>query len=154
MRRNMLLAVVLIFPVLTFASQGEHVHSHQPMATAPSGGESINVVINPEARIRVVLVAPLPLPVPCGTTLAVPIRIINQGYVTGRLEAEPIGEVLEDDVVDFEDKPLTGDPEEVRTMRVTLVNAGQTDLTIAFRIPNGIPDLGGRNRINFLVSCL
>ena len=50
--------------------------------------------------------------------------------------------------------PLSGAAEELRTLRVTLTSRGPTDLTIGFRTRNNTPDLGGRDRVHFLLDCL
>ena len=41
-----------------------------------------------------------------------------------------------------------------RTLHITLARPGPTDLTIAIRARNEIPDLGGRDRVHFLMRCV
>ena len=53
----------------------------------------------------------------------------------------------------YQTEPLKGLPAEERTLRITARDPGTVDLTIAFRARNEIPDLGGRDRIHFLVRC-
>jgi hypothetical protein len=119
---------------------------------AARSAEPIRVTINPEGRVSVVFLGPLPPPTVRGTPLALAVRIVNLGFITGRLEARlvgaPVGSELE-----FAPEPLNGTPGEVRTLRLTLKNPGTTDLTIAFRIRNESPDLGGRDRIHLLIQC-
>ena len=55
--------------------------------------------------------------------------------------------------LDFHPEPLKGVPEELRNLRITLTKPGLTDLTVAFRVHNEVPDLGGRDRVHFLFRC-
>jgi hypothetical protein len=84
--------------------------------------------------------------------LLLPVLVVNQGFVTAQLEAElvdaPAGVTLE-----FHPDPLKGVPEELRKLQITLTKPGTTDLTVAFKAHNEIPDLGGRDRIHFLMRC-
>jgi hypothetical protein len=114
----------------------------------------IKIIINPEARVSAVLSGRLPPPVPCGTAMVLPVKIVNQGYVTARLEVELVGSPIPGVEVTFESEPLKGLPEEVRNLRITLGERGPTDVTVAFRTHNVVPDLGGRNRIHFLMLCV
>jgi hypothetical protein len=49
---------------------------------------------------------------------------------------------------------LQGVPEELRMLHLTLTKPGVTNLTIAFKAHNEIPDLGGRDRVHFLLRCI
>ncbi|HEY2685978.1 MAG TPA: hypothetical protein VGI93_20885 [Steroidobacteraceae bacterium] len=126
----------------------EHVHATVPL-TAPS----IKIDINPEARVSATLSGALPPPVLCGTPAVLSVKIVNRGFVTAALEAEFVGQ-FEGALLDFHPQPLKGVPNELRTLRITLMKPGPVDLTIAFKAHNEIPDLGGRDRIHFLMGCL
>ena len=71
-----------------------------------------------------------------------------------QLEAELVDDVPPGVKLDFHPVPLKGVPEELRVLRITLTQAGPVDLTIAFRAHNVVPDLGGRDRVHFLMRCL
>jgi hypothetical protein len=141
------LAAVLVLPALAIAA-GEHVHDD----AASSNDPPIKISINPEARVSVALGGALPSPAPCGKEANLSVKIVNQGFVTARLEAELV-EVPAGVMLDLDSRPLTGVPEEFRTLRITLTRPGPTDLTIAFKAYNGTPDLGGRDRVHFLMRC-
>ena len=111
----------------------------------------IQITINPEGRVSVTLGGDLPPPARHGTHIEFRIAIVNQGFVTSRLEAQMVGDPPASATLDFHPAPLTGVPRETRTLRITLPKAGQTDLTIAFRLHNETPDLGGRDRIHLLL---
>ena len=49
--------------------------------------------------------------------------------------------------------PLKGLPAEERILRIACNYPVTVDLTIAVRVRNEIPDLGGCDRIHFLVRC-
>jgi hypothetical protein len=151
MRGKVFVAAVLLLPLLVGAEDDSHVHEH--MATALPGDPAIKITINPEARVSVTLTGALPPPAACGTAADLVVAIVNQGFVTAQLEAElvdaPTGVTL-----DFHPDPLKGGPEEFRKLHITLTKPGTTDLTVAFRAHNQIPDLGGRDRVHFLLHCL
>ena len=143
-----LFATVLVLPALAIA---DHEHSHE--AAAP-GDPPIKITINPEARVSVTLSGALPPPAACGTAVDLRVKIINQGFVTSRLEAELIGDKPEGTTLDFHPEPLKGVPEELRNLHITLIKPGSTDLSLSFRTHNNARDLGGRDRIHFLMRCL
>jgi hypothetical protein len=151
MMGKVFIAAVLLLPVLVGAEDDSQVHDH--MATALPGDPPIKITINPEARVSVTLAGALPPPAACGTAADFVVAIVNRGFITARLEAElvdaPSGVAL-----DFHPEPLQGVPEELRKLRITLTKPGTTDLTVAFRAHNEIPDLGGRDRVHFLLHCL
>jgi hypothetical protein len=149
------IALLIAVPALIFAQTDGHTHDHHKETETVSANEPpIKITINPEARVSVVLVGALPRPVPCGTAADLPVKIVNQGFVTSRLEAEFVGEVPAGVSLDFHPAPLKGVREEFRNLRITLTKPDPTDLTIAFRAHNETPDLGGRGRIHFLMNCL
>src|SRR4030095_3823467 len=113
----------------------------------------ILLTINPEARVSVAMAGPLPPAVPCGSALDLNVKVVNQGFVTAHLEAALVGTAPAGVTANLDPEPLKGVPEESRVLRVTLTHPGQTDLTVALRAHNEIPDLGGRDRIHFLVEC-
>jgi hypothetical protein len=141
------LAAALALPALALAA-GEHEHG----VTPSSNDAPIHIAINPEARVSVVLAGVLPPPAPCGMAANLSVKIVNQGFVTARLEADLVGTPTAV-TLDLDPRPLTGAPEELRTLRITLSHPGFMDLTIAFKAHNGTPDLGGRDRVHFLMSC-
>lgn len=121
---------------------------HRTLGDAP-----ITITINPEARVSVVLSGALPATVACGTATNVPVRVVNHGFLTGTLEAALVGHVPTGVKVAFDGQPLKGIREELRELRVTLTEPGATDITVAFKPHHGSPDLGGRDRIHFLMRC-
>lgn len=123
------------------------------MQAASPNDPPIKITINPEARVSVIRAGSLPAPVPCGTPAELLLKIVNQGFVTSRLEAKLVGDVPPDVTLDFRPEPLQGVPEELRKLHITLTTSGPTDLTISFKLRNDIADLGGRDRIHFLMSC-
>ena len=135
---------LLLLPAL---SPGEGVR--RPIPDYPP----IRIMINPEARVSVSIVegfAPTAHP---GTPLELPVKIVNQGFVTATLEAELVGGPPAGVSLEFHPGPLKGLPTEVRLLRITSKSPGTVDLTIAFRAHNEIPDLGDRDRIHFLLRC-
>jgi hypothetical protein len=150
------IAVFISLPALICAQTGEHAHKHdKSQAEKASPNEApIKITINPEARVSVVLAGMLPRPVPCGTAAEFSLKIVNQGFVTSRLEAEFVGDVPAGVSLDFRPAPLKGVGEEFRNLRITLTNPDPTDLTIAFKAHNELPDLGGRDRVHFVMRCV
>jgi hypothetical protein len=126
--------------------------SAAPLASASSAPPPIRLTINPEARVSVAMAGAVPSPVACGSALEIPVEVVNQGFVTAPLEVAlvnaPAGVA-----VHLDPTPLKGVPAESRMLRVTLTQPGLTDLTVAFRARNEIADLGGRDRVHFLVEC-
>ena len=154
MRSAIAFVAALALPLSSCAEESNHMHDHHKMTEAPSPGDApIQIKINPEARVSVTLGGALPPPVICGTPAELAVKIINQGFVTARLEARLVGEPPPDASIDFPPVPLKGVPEESRTLRITLTKPVPTDLTIAFRPHNDIGDLGGRDRIHLLMRC-
>lgn len=145
------------FATAAFSSQGEvHMGQHVPSkadAVSSADAAPITLTINPEARVSVVMTGAVPPAVPCGSALELPVRVVNQGFVTAPLEAVLVGNVPAGVTVDLDTKPLKGVAEEVRVLHVSLRKPGQTDLTVAFRARKEIPDIGGRDRVHFPVEC-
>lgn len=154
MRRDVCaLATALLLPALTCADDEHHDHRRMEMEAAFPNDAPIKITINPEARVSVKLAGALPSPAACGTPLDLSVQIVNQGFVTTLLEAQLVGDPLIGATLDFHPEPLKGVPQELRKLRITLTKPGLTDLTIAFKAHNEIPDLGGRDRVHFILCC-
>jgi hypothetical protein len=154
-RRVLAVAVMLILPALVCAAgDRQHIHDRAMIDGQSPKDPPIRITINPEARVSVILTGALPPPTRCGTISDLPVKIVNQGFVTARLEAELVGDAPAGVTLDFRPLPLTGVPEEFRELHIVMTNPGPIDLTIAFRAHNETPDLGGRDRIHFLLRCL
>ena len=145
MRNIVLCALFIAVPAFTLVKAQNRAASQE----AP-----IQITINPEARVSVALAGSLPPPVPCGTAADFSVKILNQGFITSRLEAEFVGDTPEGVNLDFHSEPLKGLREEFRHLRITLERPGPADLTIAFKAHNEVPDLGGRDRIHFVMHCV
>jgi hypothetical protein len=156
MRLTGLVGIALfLLPGLARAND-EHTHDHRAMEMGASSPNDppIKITINPEARVSVTLAGELPPPAPCGIATDLPVKIVNQGFVTAQLEAELVDNAPAGVTLDFHPAPLKGLPEELRALRIVLAQPGPTDLTIAFKAHNEIADLGGRDRVHFLMSCV
>jgi hypothetical protein len=146
--KSLMFATALFLPELVIA---DHEHGQK---VAAASDPPIEITINPEARVSVTLAGALPPPAACGGAVVFRIKIINQGFVTSRLEADLVGDESEGTTIGFHPEPLKGVPEELRDLRITLIKPGSTDLTLSFRTHNNTPELGGRDRIHFLMRCL
>ena len=138
---------------LVYAGQRLHLDSHRVENRLSRGQSPIEIRINPEARVSASVTGAWPTAVSCGAPVEIPVEITNQGYVTARLEARLMNDPVTDATLDFHPEPLTGAPQETRMLRITLTKPGPTDLTIAFRSHNEVPDLGARDRIHILMHC-
>ena|SRR5579863_7203048 len=148
-------AVTALLPLVAQVDDMAHHGHHMEAAHVGSAGDSpIRITINPEARIIAVLDGSLPRPAPCGVASDLPVKVLNQGRVTARLEAQFIGEAPSGVTLDFHPEPLTGRAEEVLQLRITLTSPGPVDLTIGFRAKHEMPDFGGLDRVHFLMRCL
>ncbi len=127
-------------------------HADHPDPLAP-GDAQIVVTINPEARVSAVLDAPLPASGTCGSATALKVKVINQGFVTAPLRASIVGDGVKHVVVQMDDTKLSGEPQESRTLHLIPLRSDAVDVTIAFSIDKNIGDLGGRDRVHFLVRC-
>jgi hypothetical protein len=151
------LAVAAVFLLPTLARANEEPtqdHRTMEMGVSSPSDAPIKITINPEARVSVALAGELPPPARCGIATDLPVKIVNQGFVTAQLEAELVGNAPAGVTLDFHPAPLKGLPEELRALRIVLSQPGPMDLTIAFKAHNEIPDLGGRDRVHFLMSCV
>lgn len=146
------LAALWLSPAFA-AAEDEPAHDYASMKVAESGGAAIQITINPEARVSASMSGKLPPPAPCGTPTDLRVRIVNQAFVTAALEAELVGTVPAELVLEFLHAPLTGAREEFRQLRLTVAHPGSIDVTIAFRARHHEPDLAGRNRVHFLLRC-
>jgi hypothetical protein len=153
MRRVLVATMANLLPIVVLA-QGEREERGHTTEAALSTVAPIVITINPEARVSVKLGGALPAPVPCGKPADLSVKIVNQGFVTSRLEAEFAGGDPDGAQLQFHPEPLRGVPEEVRQLQIILTNPGVTDLTIVFRAHNHTADLGGRNRVHFLMRCI
>jgi hypothetical protein len=147
---------LLTAPGLATTQQDESMagHHHMMMGAARPTDAPIAITINPEARLSVALGGALPAPVSCGEPAELTVAITNQGFVTSQLEAAFVGDAPAGATLDFHPVPLTGAPNELRALRITLTHPGATDLTIAFHARHEAPDLGERDRVHFLLRCL
>jgi hypothetical protein len=148
------LVAALALPLLGHAEDSRQARDHVASEAALPADAPIQVTINPEGRVSVTLGGALPSPAPAGTPVEFGINIVNQGFVTARLEARLVGSPPAGATLDFHPEPLKGVPQETRTLRITLKSAAPTDLTIAFRLHSEVPDLGGRDRIHLLLRGL
>lgn len=150
-----IMSILLLTDLSSAQSQSAEHHDHHaaPEAITSPDDPPIRITINPEARVSVVLTNAPILAGRCGGDSEVNVRIINQGFITARLEAELVGSPPPGTAVSFDPDPLKGVAEEFRKLRLTLTRPGPTDLTITFHAKNGIPDLGGRDRIHFIAQC-
>jgi hypothetical protein len=152
MRRTVLASAAILALLLPgHAEESGRAHDRDTAGAAMPGDAHVRVTINPEGRVSVALGVALPAPAPYGTPVDFRVEIINQGFATGRLEAQLVGIPPAGATLDFRPEPLKGVPRETRTMRITLTGTAPTDLTIAFRLHNEFPDLGGRDRIHLLM---
>ena len=155
MRAAYLMAVAMMLPLVMHAAEDQHQHVHDlPVAGAAAATEAIIVVtVNPEVRVSAALAGVWPPRTACGKPVELPVKIINQAFLTSRLEVRLVGESPAGVALEFDRTPLSGVPEEMRTLRITLPTAATVDLTVAFRAPSESPDLGGRDRIHFVLRC-
>ncbi len=144
MRTSLAAAVMLLLPALISAEEDR---------AAPDAEPPIRITINPEARVSVAMAQSFAPTAHRGTAVEIPVKIVNQGFVTAVLEAEIVGGPPPGVALEFQPEPLKGLPQELRKLRITAKYPGTVDLTIAFRTHNEIPDLGGRDRIHFLMRC-
>lgn len=158
--RNRLAALALLAATPAGAAEMEHHHGqmhHDGEAhhhgDAPVRRAPIEIAINPEARVSVTLGAPMPKHQPCGRPIAIPVSIANDSFITARLEARLAGNVPKDVRLDFRPEPLSGKAQDWRALTLVLGEPGLKDITISFKAHGDIPDLGGRDRVHFLIGC-
>jgi len=145
-----IVAAMLAASAAAFAQE----HHHHDMGAMAPGEPPITITLNPEARVSVARAGALPPPVKCGTPAELAIKIVNQGNFTLRLEARLVADPPPGATLHFEPEPLTGAPQELRKLHITLTTPGTHDLTVAFKARHEAPDLGGRDRVHFLMRCL
>ena len=153
MRCAYVMAALFVFPALADAVDDEYLHDHHKLEAVSPRDPPIKLTINSEARVSVVMAGELPPPALCGTAVDVAVRILNRGFVTAPLEADWVGDAPPGATLEFRLEPLKGVSQELRTLKITLSHPGPLDLTIAFKAHHDLPDLGGRDRVHFLMSC-
>lgn len=150
MKRSTRFALTFFLLVPLRSNAQEHLHHNGPENTAP-----ITITINPESRVSVLLAGPLPPPAQCGTLATIPIRIINQSFSTLQLEASLVGDSPSSEIaIDFHPEPLQGVAEESRSLGIMSSHPGPVDITLSFGARHVAHDLGGRDRIHFVMQCL
>lgn len=132
------------------AAGGSPCHCHDAVPLLTESAEHLVVTINPEARVSVVRPAASVFTV-SGGELELTIGIINEGGVTGFLRTKLVGSVPGWVTLEADAEPLTGAPREQQRARLVFSEPRMADLTIAFALPGESPDLGGRDRVSFLV---
>jgi hypothetical protein len=150
MMRTACLALTLSMLIaMSRAAGGELIHDHRQVdMSAP-----LRITINPEARVSAMLAGELPPPAPCGTAVDLAVSVLNHGFVTAQLEAHWVGDAPPGARLEFRPAPLSGATQELHSLKIYLTHPGPTDLAIAFKARDDVPDLGGRNRVHFLMSC-
>ena len=128
----------------------DHEHHHEAL---PPGDAQIVITINPEARVSAALAAPLPAPGACGSATELKIKVINQGFITAPLRASIVGDSASQVSLHMDSAKLSGQAEDNRTLHLIPLGLDPVDVTIAFSIDKNIGDLGGRDRVHFIVSC-
>lgn len=155
-RLAMLVAVTGVMALALPAQPADMDHHHHAAHALPMSVRHapIEISINPEARVSVALGTPIPIRNPCRRPITLPVKIMNDSFITANLEARLVGNVPEGLTLDFRPVPLSGKQEDWRTLTITLAEPGTKDVTISFKAHNDIPDLGGRDRVHFLISCV
>jgi hypothetical protein len=132
------------------------------LAGAPGAGSpdkllaekvSIEITINPEARVSARRVArALTMPT-CNDSVSWLVRIVNQGALTSRINADVIG-TSAIKLESLDGGRLTGAAVEYRTLRLRMTGADLADATLVFNAGPGTWDLGGRSGVPILLRCL
>ena len=138
---------------IALAHAQEHGHEHPQMHKTASNNPLITITINPEARVSVMRTGDPPPSASCGTALELPVKLLNQAFVTFSLEATLVDSIPNVAAIEFPVEPLVGTREESRVLRLTLRKPGDADVTISFHAKNDVPDLGGRDRVHLLLHC-
>ena len=154
--RCIILALVaaLALALPGYSDDDGRAHGIAVVGAASTGDAPIKITINPEGRVSATIEGALPSSAPRGVPIVISIGIVNQGFVTARLEAQLVGNPPAEATLDFHPEALKGVPHETRTLRITLTSRAPTDMTIAFRLHDEVPDLGGRDRIHLLMRGL
>lgn len=119
---------------------------------APTGVSApISITINPEARVNVARTqAPLPA-CTVGEWVRVPIRVINEGFVTGPLvgEARPVAGVA----LDLPAYALTGADQDL-TFGLRCDGPGLAEIELRFLALAALGGLADHATVTLLVRCL
>jgi hypothetical protein len=157
MRAAYLLSVLVLLPQHAWAAEHQHQHQHvhelPPTGAAAATEAMIVVTVNPEVRVSAELAGIWPPRIACGKPVQLPLKVLNQAFLTSRLEARLVGQSPAGVALELDRRPLSGALEEMRTLRITVPTAKTVDLTVAFRAPAESPDLGGRDRVHFVLRC-
>jgi hypothetical protein len=145
-------AVAPLAPAARAAGMDHH-HHEDGVMTMSARHAPIEISINPEARVSVALGSPIPARNVCRRPITLAVKIMNDSFITARLEAHLVGHVPPGLALDFKPARLSGKQEDWRALTITLAEPGPKDVTISFKVRNDIPDLGGRDRIHFLIDC-
>jgi hypothetical protein len=148
----MLVAALTVLHLAASPADGQP-SDHPLEAAAQPTDAPIVVTINPEGRVSAVLAGDLPRP-PARASVGLAVKVINQGFSTGRLLAMLVGDPPAGATLDFNAERLKGAPLEMRMLRITLAHPAPTDLTISFRLANEMPDFGGRDQVHLLIRPL
>jgi hypothetical protein len=141
--------LLLAFGSVTAIAQD---HAHHYDASPPSGAQIV-VTINSEARVSAVLAAPLPAPSACGSVAELKIKVINRGFITAPLQASIVGDDMSRIPIHMDSGKLSGKAEESRTLHLFPREPDPVDVTVVFSIDKNVGDLGGRDRVHFVVHC-
>jgi len=151
--RKAAVLLVLLPLVQSWGARAQEAHHHQITGTGTAPA-AIEITINPEARVSALAMpSALPPRTACGAPLDLLVKIINQSFDTSVLEARLVDNVPPGVTLDFRPAPLTGAAEEMRLLTLVLRDASPVDITLAFKERKGIADLGGRDRIHFILRC-
>jgi hypothetical protein len=129
-------------------------HDMGNMQMMSAGDAQIVVTINPEARVSAVLGASLPSPSPCSESTELKVNIVNQGRVTAPLRAKIVGDGAKLVTLHLAQEKLSGAPIDSRVLHINPLGNQPVDITIAFSVDDHVDDLGGRDRVHFLMRCL
>jgi hypothetical protein len=115
---------------------------------------AIEVTINPEARVSARRTdAELPR-MDCGVLAPILIRIANEAFVTSRVNAS-LRDASASRMVTIQpiQQRLVGAAVEYRVLKISLRQAGTTDVTLTFDAGPGTEDLGSRATVYFIANC-
>lgn len=147
--------IVVVAAATSQLAQGQgDLDDHGAEDPNSSRSAQIEVVINPETLISVYRSGGTPPVATCGSATEFRVKIVNQGFLTAPLVAGIVEPVSQGIRLDFPSEPLKGTREEQRILRIVLTQAGPVDVTIAFRADHGLANLGGRDRIHFVLHCV
>lgn len=113
----------------------------------------IEITINPEARVSVALADALPTTIPCGTPELINVLVMNHGFATSSLHASLLEPTPSGVILTMPAVKLTGQREQSFVLALSMTKAGLSDVTISFAMKNEPTDLGGRDRVHFVMRC-